>query len=214
MCPEPLTDQQEAFRRWLIRFQRKHGYSPTYDEIMRGFGCKSKAHVYHFIRHLEEKGHLRRKPGSARAIELLNERFAVRLCGKVAAGHPINFADDTGDTIEITADLVPPCGDLYAVQVAGDSMIDALIRDGDLLLVVKTPHVENGQLAIVRVPSPIFPEGETTCKRFFRSGNLVELRPENKAYSSTYFPQQDVVIDGKVVGVIRSELWGSLAAAA
>ncbi len=210
MEKQPLTYKQEQFYRWLIRFQSRHGYPPTYEEAMLGFGLRSKAHVHHFIKQLESKGYLRHRSGSARGISLTTRQFAVSFCGTVAAGRPITFSDDTGDIIELTADLVSPSDGLYAVAVSGDSMIDALIRDGDLLLVVDTPRVENGQLAVMRVPSETFPEGETTCKRFYQRGDEVELRPENPRYSPMFFSARDVQVQGKVVAVVRSELWGAL----
>lgn len=209
MCPEPLTEQQEAFRRQMMRFHYRHGFAPTYEEMVREFGFKSKAHAAHYVQQLEAKGYLRRKPGSARAIELLDRRFAVPLCGKVSAGRGISFTDANG-TVEVPPDLFPPSDDLYAVEVSGDSLLDALIRDGDLLLVVKAERVENGQLAVLRFPSPAFPDGETACKRFYQHKVLVELRSENPNYSPRYLPAEEVQVQGKVVGVIRSELRGAL----
>lgn len=214
MHREPLTEKQEEFYRWLLRFHSRHGYAPTYEEAMAGCGIRSKAHVHHFIKRLQSKGYLRHHPGSARGIVLTDRKFSVPFCGTVAAGTPITFPDDTADLVELTADLVSPRDGLYAVSVKGDSMIDAMIRDGDLLVVLHSPKVENGQLAILRVPSETFPEGETTCKRFYQRGEQVELRPENPRYSSMFFPARDVEVQGKVVAVIRSELWGSVPHAA
>jgi repressor LexA len=209
MCPEPLTEQQETFRRQLMRFHYRHQYAPTYEEMVTVFGLSSKSHAKHFMRQLEAKGYIRIKPGSPRAIELLDRRFAVPFCGKVSAGRGISFTD-ADSTVEIPPDLFPPSDDLYAVEVSGDSMLDALIRDGDLLLVAKAERVENGQLAVLRFPSPAFPDGETVCKRFYHHKVLVELRSENPNYPPRYLPAEEVQVQGKVVGVIRSEVRGML----
>ncbi len=210
MYREPLTEKQEQFYRWLIRFQSTHGYAPTYQEVILLFGLKSKSHVHHFIKQLESKRYLKHRAGSARGIALTTRRFTVPFCGTVAAGQPITFDDDTGDLIELTADLVSPDDGLYAVAVKGDSMNDAFIRDGDLLVVLHTPRVENGELAVLRVPSEVFPEGETTCKRFYQRGEQVELRPENPRYAPMFFAAKDVVVQGRIVAVIRSEARGAL----
>ena len=214
MYREPLTEKQEEFYRWLIRFQSRHGYPPTYQEVILLFGLKSKSHVHHFIGQLESKGYLKRRAGSARGITLRTRQFAIPFCGTVAAGTPVTFEDDAGDLIELTADLVSPHDSLYAVAVSGDSMIDALIRDGDLLVVQPAPKVENGQLAVVRVASETFPDGETMCKRFYQRGERVELRSENPRYAPMFFPKEDVEVQGKIAAVIRSELWGSVPHAA
>jgi len=214
MGPEPLNEREEAFRRWLIQYKRKHGYAPKYREMMTGFGFKSTSHVRYMLDKLQAKGHLHREPGSAGAIALLNERFTIPFCGKVAAGLPITLRDNTGESVEVTADLVAPSNDVYALQVEGNSLIDAMIRNGDLLLVAKTSQVDNGQLAVVRVPTPAFPEGETTCKYLHEREELITLRPDNPAYPSMHFDRKDVEVVGRVVGVIRSELWGSLASPA
>lgn len=209
MHQEPLTEQQEAFRLQMIRFHYRHGFAPTYEEMVREFGFKSKAHAAHYVQQLEAKGYLRRKPGSARALELLDRRFSVPFCGKVSAGKGISFTDPQG-CVEVPPDLFPPSDDMYAVEVSGNSLIDALIRDGDLLLVARADRVENGQLAVLRFPSPNFPDGETVCKRFFHHKTLVELRSENSGFPPRYLPSEAVQVQGKVVGVIRSELRGSL----
>lgn len=205
---EPLTPKQEEFYRWLVRFQRKHGYFPTYQEVILGFGLRSKAHVKHFLDQLEAKGRLRRKPGSSRGMALVSRQFAIPYCGHVSAGKGIDFADVEQECIQLTADLVPPDEELFAVSVKGDSLVDALIGDGDLLLVARTPRVENGQLAVVRIPSRVFPDGETTCKRFFQRGSQVELRAENPAYAPLHLDASSVEVQGRVVGVVRTH-WAS-----
>jgi len=211
MSPEPLTPSQEEFWKKLLRYVRKHGYAPTYEEMVREFGLKSKSHAAYYVQELERKGYIRRKANSPRALEIVPRPFGVPFCGKASAGKGINFTDVVG-TVDVPPALFVPADNLYAVQVEGNSLADALIRSGDLLLVLAADRVENGQLAVVRVPSEQFPEGEWLCKRFFLRNSLVELRSENPGYPPRFVPARDVQVQGRVVGVIRSEFWNPDAA--
>lgn len=211
MSPEALTPSQEEFWKKLVRYVRKHGYAPTYEEMVTEFGLKTKSHAVHYVRQLERKGYIRRKANSPRALEVAPRPFPVPFCGKASAGTGINFTDIVG-TVEVPPDLFVPADNLYAVQVEGNSLEDALIRSGDLLLVLAADRVENGQLAVVRVPSEQFPDGEWLCKRFFLRNSLVELRSENPRYAPRFVPAKDVQVQGRVVGVIRTEFWNSDAA--
>lgn len=211
MSPEALTPAQEEFWRKLVRYVRKHGYAPTYEEMVAEFGLKTKSHALHYVRQLERKGYLRRKANSPRALEIVSRPFAVPFCGKASAGKGISFTDVVG-TVDVPPDLFTPADNLYAVQVEGNSLEDALIRSGDLLLVLAADRVENGQLAVVRVPSEQFPEGEWLCKRFYQRNALVELRSENPHYPARFVPAQQVQVQGRVVGVIRTEFWNANAA--
>jgi repressor LexA len=206
MSPEPLTQSQEEFLRKLQRYVHKHGFAPTYEEMVTEFGLKTKSHAVHYVRQLERKGYIHRKANSPRALEIVPRPFAVPFCGKASAGTGINFTDIVG-TVEVPPSLFVPADNLYAVQVQGNSLEDAMICHGDLLLVLATERVENGQLAIVRVPSDEFPDGAWLCKRFYHRGALVELHSENPRYPPRFLPAQDVQVQGKVVGVIRSEYW-------
>lgn len=208
MSPEVLTPSQEEFWKKLLRYMRKHGYAPTYEEMVAEFGLKSKSHAVHYVRQLERKGYLRRKANSPRALEIGWRPFPVPFCGKVSAGKGISFTDVI-DTVDVPPNLFVPADNLYAVHVEGNSLEDALIRDGDLLLVLATDRVDNGQLAVVRVPSDQLPDGETLCKRFYQRDSLVELRSENPRYPARFVPAQDVQVQGRVVGVIRTEFWNA-----
>lgn len=212
MGTETLTRAQEEFWKKLVRYTRKHGYPPTYEEMVAEFGLKSKSHAVHFVRALERKGYLRRKANSPRALEVVPHSFAVPFCGKASAGKGIHFGDVVG-TVDVSPDLFAPADNLYAVQVEGNSLEDALIRSGDLLLVLAADRVDNGQLAVVRVPSEQFPEGEWLCKRFYQRNALVELRSENPNFPPRFVPARDVQVQGRVVGVIRSEFWNAGATA-
>ncbi|MDH7490458.1 MAG: transcriptional repressor LexA [Anaerolineae bacterium] len=212
MSPEALTPSQEEFWKKLLRYVRKHGYAPTYEEMVTEFGLKTKSHAVHYVRQLERKGYIRRKANSPRALEIAPRPFSVPFCGKASAGKGINFTDIVG-TVDVPPDLFVPADNLYAVQVDGNSLEDALIRSGDLLLVLAADRVENGQLAVVRVPSEDFPEGEWLCKRFFQRNSLVELRSENPRYPPRFVPARDVQVQGRGVGVIRTEFWNAEAVA-
>ena len=158
---------------------------------------------------LEREELIERNPDISRGIRLaedLAESLAamiqVPLLGRIAAGAPIPVPDDTFDydsTIELTRDIVKDEKGIYALEVQGDSMIDALINDGDIVLMRHQPKVENGELAAVWLRD----EEETTLKRFYLENDRVRLQPANPTMDAMYFPASGVEVMGKVLCVIR-----------
>jgi repressor LexA len=119
--------------------------------------------------------------------------------GRIAAGQPISFADWEEEFVELTRDIVCEQEGLYALRVKGNSMVDALVYDGDLVIMKHQQHADQGDMVAVRIVD----ENETTLKRFFQEQNCVRLQPANPAMQAMYYHPSNVEVQGKVVAVIR-----------
>jgi len=161
---------------------------------------------------LERKGHIERDSDISRGIRLVGNLatraagiIQVPLLGRIAAGTPIPVPDaeispfGPESSIELTRDIVKDVNNTYALEVQGDSMIDALIHDGDIVLMRHQRKVENGELAAVWITD----EEETTLKRFYLEGNRVRLQPANPTMGPMFYPADSVEVMGKVLCVIR-----------
>jgi repressor LexA len=219
--PDPdhvLSWRQQKILQAIRDFADRRGYAPTLDEISEVAGLASKSSVSYQLSILQRKGYLRRTAGRPRTIELRlpgqpTIRLEVRdlaggvdipsqdpacvpvpLHGQIAAG-PQNLTERVdGDTWELPKELVGD-GTLFRLRVHGDSMINAAIKDGDVVVVRQQPQAENGDIVAAMI------EGETTVKTLQRSNDQVWLMPHNPAYSP--IPGQGATILGKVVSVLR-----------
>lgn len=210
---ELLTERQRRILACIGDFIRERGYPPTVRDIGREVGISSPSAVKYQLEQLERRGFIERDPRSSRSIRLsasgahllgADDIVPIPLLGVIAAGEPIPVPDaslqDVGDTIELTRGILGDIRDLYALRVQGDSMIDALIHDGDIVIMRPTRQVENGEMAAVWLRD----RGETTLKRVYWEGGRVRLQPANPTMSPIYIddPRQ-VEIQGKVILVIR-----------
>jgi repressor LexA len=189
------------------------GVPPSYEEIRQAVNLASKNHVFRDLNLLEEKGYIERNSGKSRTIRLRRcadgQRFdpygfEIPICGKIAAGEPIaapgnGSCDPVYETITLTRDIVSERDGIYALRVAGNSMVDALVNDGDIVVLRKQPTAENGDMVAVWLKR----EGETTLKRFFNEGDRVRLQPENPTLGPIFVDPADVRVQGKVITVIR-----------
>jgi repressor LexA len=198
---ERLSDQQWSMFEFIEGFIEKRGYPPTYEEIREGLGMSTKSLVNHHLSALERAGYLTRMPNSPRSICLAKSRtFRVPKLGYIAAGSPISFADpDPDDYLELTRDIVNEQEGLYALQVKGNSMIDALVNDGDIVILKHQSQAHNGEMVAVRLRD----RDETTLKRFYRENGHVRLQPANPTMSPLIVHPSVVEIQGRVVAVIR-----------
>ncbi|MEJ2737925.1 MAG: transcriptional repressor LexA [Anaerolineae bacterium] len=204
-----LSERQKKILDFLQDFIRENRFPPTIREIGEKVGISSTSVVKYNLDALESKGYIERDPEISRAIRLVNEAagsvlgaIRVPLLGRIAAGQPIpvpEAAYSADETIELTRDIVKDERGIYALEVQGDSMIDALINDGDIVLMRHQERVENGELAAVWLPD----QEETTLKRFYLEGKRVRLQPANPTMQPMYFPANQVQVMGKVVCVIR-----------
>ncbi|MBI2830871.1 MAG: repressor LexA [Chloroflexi bacterium] len=208
-----LSTKQKKIFEFIRDFLRERGYPPTVRDIVHGCGISSTSVASYNLNILKNKGYIRRSPDISRGIELLDSSVALRnkvqvpVIGQIAAGKPIPVPDsDTWDvtasaeTIEVPQSLTRGKEGIYALKVKGLSMIDALINDGDIVLMQQMSVVENGEMAAIWLKS----EKEATLKKFYYDKRgRVRLQPANSQMKPIYVNPENVEIQGKVIGVIR-----------
>lgn len=206
-----LSPKQQQMLEFMRDFYLERGMPPTVRDIQAACKISSTSVVDYNLHILQREGFIRRIPDVARGIEILDEESRARptvrvpVMGYIAAGQPVPVPTEGGWTqeplsnLDLPKDLVREGRNLYALQVKGQSMIDALIDDGDIVLVEPVRSVSNGQMAVTLLKS----EKEVTLKRFYSEGSRVRLQPANSQMSPIYVPAENVEVQGRVVGVIR-----------
>jgi repressor LexA len=195
----------------MRRFGEENGYSPSLRDIMAGCGISSTSVASYNLNALEAEGHLKRRPGLSRGIRLLSPspRFGVvevPVIGRIAAGEPVPVpAPDTwgvsagAETVAVAGELTRGREGIYALRVKGSSMVDALVSDGDIVLMQYVNVVENGEMAAVWLKA----EQEATLKKVYTGPGRVRLQPANSQMRPIYVAPENVEIQGRVIGVIR-----------
>lgn len=197
-----LSQHQKEMLSFITAFISENGYPPTHEQIRQGLKMSTRSLVNHHLRALERKGVIEREPETPRGIKLLDglRSFKVPLLGQIAASEePISFTDSDYEEIELTPDIVKEQDGLYALRVKGDSMIDALINDGDIVVMRHQAVAEVGEMVAVRLKD----RNETTLKRFYPEGKRVRLQPANSRVEPVFVHPANVEIQGKVMAVIR-----------
>ncbi|MBM4466797.1 MAG: transcriptional repressor LexA [Chloroflexi bacterium] len=196
-----LSQRQREVYDFVEGFTSRKGYPPTHEEIRQGLEMSTRSLVNHHLRALERKGFVERQPDTPRGIELLDgfRSFKVPVLGHIAAGEPVSFSDDEYEETELTSDIVKEQDGLYALRVKGDSTMDALINDGDVVVMRHRRVAERGQMVAVRLKD----RNETTSKRFYPEGKQVRLQPANPRVKPMFVDSAQVEIQGKVMAVIR-----------
>jgi repressor LexA len=195
-----LTKRQSEIFEFINGHLDRTGYPPTVREIGKALGLHSPSTVHAHLAKLEKSGVLRRDPSKPRAIEILVDRAkrvvrpGVPLVGQVAAGTPILAEENIEDILEVPALLGAESGD-YALNVRGDSMKDAGILPGDVVIVRPATEASNGEIVVALL------DDEATVKRYFREADAHRLQPENSAYEPII--SRDVEVIGRVIGVFR-----------
>ncbi|MEW6516851.1 MAG: transcriptional repressor LexA [candidate division FCPU426 bacterium] len=195
-----LTRKQKEVLDFVESYRREHGYAPTLREIGEALGLSSVATVYQHLKHLEAKGLIRREGGRARQMETTSlpeqpRAQNVRLLGLVAAGSPIEALEQP-ESMALPEDLLGR-GETFVLRVKGDSMIEDHILDGDFIVVEKREHAQNGEIVVALI------EHEATVKRFYREAGQIRLQPANAAMRPIYVPEEQLRIQGIVIGVLR-----------
>jgi len=198
-----VTKRQREILDFLRQYIDDHQYAPSFEEIAEFFHFSSLATVHEHLTNLERKGLIQRSHNESRSIELVPEpgqtgATELPLLGQVAAGLPIE-AVTTPDTIAVPNDLIPSRGSSYVLQVQGESMIDEHILDGDYVVVNNRNEAHNGETVIALI------EGTSaTVKRYYRERDgWIRLQPANDQMVPIRAHEDDVLIQGIVVGVIR-----------
>ncbi len=207
MTPSNISDRQQQILDLILETVQRRGYPPSVREIGDAVGLSSPSTVHSHLSTLVEHGYLRRDPSKPRAIEVVDtgrdadlRRAPVRdvpLVGRIAAGSPILAEEDIEEIFPLPTELVGN-DPVFMLRVRGDSMIDAGIFDGDLVVVRRQPEANDGDLVAALIDGE-----EATVKRFRREASGVVLIPENRAYEPVTF-DDGVEILGRVVAVLRS----------
>ncbi|WP_166040254.1 transcriptional repressor LexA [Sphingosinicella sp. YJ22] len=216
-----LTRKQHELLLFIHQRLGETGVSPSFEEMKEALDLKSKSGVHRLISALEERGFIRRLPNRARALEVLrmpdasvkgmpandggaavrtphaaNDVLDIPLHGRIAAGTPIEALQGQ-DILPVPAALLGP-GEHYALEVAGDSMVDVGILDGDYALVRKTDVARDGEIVVALIN-----EEEATLKTFRREGQMVRLDPANRHYDPQRYQPDQVRIQGRLAGLLR-----------
>ena len=211
MTHNVLSPKQKRILKFIQRFLDSRGYPPTIRDIVSGCKISSTSVVAYNLAKLEAAGYIRRHADISRGIELpINQRshhyiVSVPIIGEIAAGEPIPVPySETWNTVaseelEITEELIRGKHGVYGLRVKGDSMIDALIKDGDIVLMEYVSNAENGDMVAAWLKT----EKEVTLKRLFRENDRIRLEPANTRMQPIYTSPENVEIQGKVITVIR-----------
>jgi repressor LexA len=218
-----LTAKQQELLTFIHNRLEEGGVSPSFEEMKDALDLRSKSGIHRLINALEERGFIRRLPNRARALEVLklpeamhrapavapprpkvaptlpiaaNDVIEIPLHGRIAAGVPIE-AMEGQNMLSVPAALLG-AGDHYALEVSGDSMVEAGILDGDFALIQRTDVAREGQIVVALID-----EAEATLKYFRREGSRVRLDPANPAYEPQVYDSRQVRIQGKLAGLLR-----------
>lgn len=205
MAERAPTDRQQRILDVIREFTTECGYPPSVREIGERVGLSSSSTVQSHLKTLEKRGLLRRDPTKPRALVPRDRPGVERggpgaavvslpIVGKVAAGVPITAVENIEERFSLPASFVRKPGS-FMLRVSGDSMIDAAILDGDLIVVQPQPSAENGEIVVAML------DGEATVKRFYREDGRIRLQPENATMQPIY--ADDVTVVGRVEAVIR-----------
>ena len=206
-----LTGRQQQIWDFLVDYVEGHGYPPTVREIGEAIGLASPSTVHAHLANLERAGLLRRDPTKPRALELTGSRRRARtdtaadvhrlpLVGEIAAGGPLLAEENVEDYVAVPEPLARG-GEEFLLRVKGDSMIEAGILDGDIVVVRRQDTAQDGDI-VVALAGQDESADEATVKRFFREDGQVRLQPENAALEPIYAAHVQVL--GRVIGVFRT----------
>ncbi|MGB3179674.1 MAG: transcriptional repressor LexA [Albidovulum sp.] len=226
-----LTRKQLELLDFIQKRMARDGVPPSFDEMKDALDLRSKSGIHRLITALEERGFIRRLAHRARAIEIVklpeamersgfNPRviegdrtdppkgamqvsavhaMEIPVMGRIAAGVPIEAISEVSHHVAVPGGMVSGKGQHYALEVKGDSMIDAGINDGDVVVIREQVTADNGDIVVALVDGL-----EATLKRFRRRGGMIALEAANPAYETRVLPEDQVKVQGKLVGLIRS----------
>lgn len=202
---DKLTPRQDDALRFIKEQIAKNGYPPTVREIGKFLGLSSPATIQVHLSNLEDKGYIKKSGNKSRAIELLvdneylnqnEEVVQVPLLGKVTAGSPIEAIERPDEFFSLPAYLIPNKKEVFTLNVSGESMINAGIFDGDIVIVQRQSTANNGDIVVAMTE-----ENEVTLKRFYKEKDFIRLQPENDYMAPIILP--NVSILGKAIGLYR-----------
>ena len=217
-----LTGKQHQLLSYLIDYQAEKDITPSFDEMRAAIGLASKSGIHRLVSALEERGYIRKLPNRARAIEILRHPgngpeaykasknvitadftpansaiVQLPLLGRIAAGTPIEALSDPSSYMDVPEGLVAG-GEHFALEIVGDSMVEAGIHDGDMVIIRRSDTATSGEIVVALIE-----DSEATLKTFRREAGRVALEPANSAYETRYFSTDKVRIQGRLTGLIR-----------
>ena len=195
------SDKQKEMLAFIENFRQENGYPPTLEEIRVGLDVSSKSLVDYHLDALEKAGYLARSPNTSRGIRLASENGRVRipLLGADEATASVQPKLDATEVIELTGDIVPNRKNLYAFKVEGDSMLDAFVNKGDIVVMQRQKKAKNGEMVAVRLNQ----QKKMLLKRFYRENGHGRLQAANPNIEALIVDPKAVKVQGKVVAVIR-----------
>jgi repressor LexA len=211
MAKGKLSDRQRDIINYIRDFSRDKGYPPTIRQIGEAAGISSTSVVNYNLNKLEKDGYITRDLKVSRGVRLvesspartIGDMVSIPLAGYIFASNPVMIGDTpqtaADEVIALTRDIVRDTGDLFALRVKGDSMIDAMVNDGDIVVMKKADRARNGEMVAVWLND----RNETTLKHFYLEGSKVRLQPANPTMQPIMVDPAKVQIQGKVVLVLR-----------
>ncbi len=206
---DELTPRRKQMLDFIRSFISKRGYAPSVREIASGCGLSSLAIVLHHLNILKRDGYINRHREVSRSIELtesgLRRMTQVPLLGPIAAGQPIpvptsdSWHIEAEEMVEVPADMLPGNIQAFALRVRGNSMIDAYVVDGDIVILEATPAAENGQMVAAWLPD----DNTATLKKVYYEPNRIRLEPANESMAPIYVDPDNLMVQGRVVAVLR-----------
>jgi len=206
---KPLTEKQKHILKFIESYIDEYGYPPSIRDIQNNCDISSTSVVKYNLDRLQERGLMNRDSEISRSISLTsiekNQTIKVPVLGTITAGQPFPLLEDSRwdldeiDSIDLPDNFSYIEDKIFALKVSGYSMVDALIGDGDTIILEKTSQAKNGEMVAAKIDT----ENESTLKRIFVEGEKTRLQPENPLMEPMYFPTKDISILGKVVAVWR-----------
>ncbi len=218
-----LTAKQRELLNFLMKYQAEFDHAPSFEEMKEAIGLKSKSGIHRLVSALEERGHIRRLANRARAIEIVDvsapvakdtdkkttdnvvqaqfgqsTSLSLPLLGQIAAGTPIEALSDNSRFLDVPASMIG-AGEHFALEIVGDSMVEAGIHDGDTVVIKKTEVASHGDIVVALID-----EHEATLKTLRKEDGRIGLEPANRHYQTRYFSNNAVRIQGKLAGLIRN----------
>jgi len=196
-----LTEAQNELFNWIKNYMRDFQHSPSIRQMMKAMGLKSPAPIQSRLKHLQDKGYISWQEGKARTMQIVDEIFeGVPIMGSVAAGGLIETFSDLQENLDVSEIFRKK--DVFALTVNGDSMIDACIADGDMVLM--EPIKDSFSLRNGTIVSALVPGLGTTLKYFFKRNGKIYLEAANPAYEAIELNLNEVTFQGKLLAVWRS----------
>ena len=209
-----LTRKQSELLDFLVRHSAEHDVPPSFDEMRDALGLASKSGIHRLVSGLEERGYIRRLANRARAIEILRpggatsafgqavaaaaEAVTLPLLGRIAAGTPIEALSDPTNQLEVPASMLGN-GEHFALEIVGDSMIEAGILDGDTVVIERASNANHGEIVVALINKQ-----EATLKTLLKEPGRIGLEAANPRYETRYFETNAIEVQGKLAGLIRN----------